>query len=669
MFELYAFVSLLSLGYVLSKNSTSLSQKPVPSSLPVDERPSSLNIYHSERVPQVQKLERVAQMDTLAKAHTQRKHASIRSKLSDVEIPSAEFTHNNMTPFFGSRVKQNTDAHANDVVMSTFTGSYDRHIHHKKKEMEPMFKRVGNIEDVYGSTVKTDHHMDRLAVGRIRNNERPFEPLNVGPGVNKGYEWKGSGGYQQNELDIIRAKNVDQLRVDTNPKVTYGGRVIPGAGIGRRGYSGKVYKNRQSLFEERSDERHFTTASGIEAQSLRPEVDVKQTERVTTTTEYFGVATGVDDKAATVPSAQVKDSSRQQLNDFGMRNVDREYVGVGAKFDYGKSAIDLPAQERDLTSQKTYEGNLVSLVKSITAPLVDIVRTSRKEYNVHHPRTFGGLQPQAPSKITVKDPNDVARTTIKETNIHDTWDGVMTGPKKLTVYDPDDVLKTTTRNTLSDVNNDTNLKGPSKGASHTPGDKMRTTLKETVPEGTHFGTIESAEGGGAYMTTTVEVPKTQKEFLSDKEHFGGVSLSKNDGYTVANSTVPQTQKEFLSDNDYMGIAIGDAKPPSYEEFFNAEINVLKEGTLVGRQPTTEGAKVGVGADEINVTMKKIESDYMSSGYNNIEKVWKPPLEDSMTCNTRTKSRIEEENVRFDTCVLSGLQTNPYAMKSLYTGSA
>ena len=45
--------------------------------------------------------------------------------------------------------------------------------------------------------------------------------------------------------------------------------------------------------------------------------------------------------------------------------------------------------------------------------------------------------------MTVYDPNDVAKTTIKETNIHNEREGNMSGPKKLMVYDPNDVARTT----------------------------------------------------------------------------------------------------------------------------------------------------------------------------------------------------------------------------------
>ena len=51
-------------------------------------------------------------------------------------------------------------------------------------------------------------------------------------------------------------------------------------------------------------------------------------------------------------------------------------------------------------------------------------------------------------KPIVYDPNDVARTTIKETLIHNNRKGNVKGPNKLTVYDPNDVAKTTIKETL-----------------------------------------------------------------------------------------------------------------------------------------------------------------------------------------------------------------------------
>ena len=67
------------------------------------------------------------------------------------------------------------------------------------------------------------------------------------------------------------------------------------------------------------------------------------------------------------------------------------------------------------------------------------------------------------SKSSVKDPNDVAKTTIKETNIHDSRTGNLGGPIKLTVYDPNDVAKTTIKETMIDNKHTGNVGGISNG--------------------------------------------------------------------------------------------------------------------------------------------------------------------------------------------------------------
>ena len=38
---------------------------------------------------------------------------------------------------------------------------------------------------------------------------------------------------------------------------------------------------------------------------------------------------------------------------------------------------------------------------------------------------------KGPRELTVYDPNDIMRTTIKETNIHDTRSGNLNGPKRV----------------------------------------------------------------------------------------------------------------------------------------------------------------------------------------------------------------------------------------------
>ena len=114
--------------------------------------------------------------------------------------------------------------------------------------------------------------------------------------------------------------------------------------------------------------------------------------------------------------------------------------------------------ERDITSTKTREGNVTTLIKSLITPIQDIIKPTQKEYFVENKRDFSG-NVNGPNKLTIYDPNGVARTTIKETTIHDSTTGNIKVNTSSIVYDPSDVAKTTVREALDNYKNDINLKG------------------------------------------------------------------------------------------------------------------------------------------------------------------------------------------------------------------
>ena len=60
------------------------------------------------------------------------------------------------------------------------------------------------------------------------NNVKPWQEIQVGPGLGKGYTSKGSGGFNSGMEERRKhlPKTVDQLRTSTNPKVTYAGQVL-----------------------------------------------------------------------------------------------------------------------------------------------------------------------------------------------------------------------------------------------------------------------------------------------------------------------------------------------------------------------------------------------------------------------------------------------------------
>jgi hypothetical protein len=527
-----------------------------------------------------------------------------------------DFQHNNMQPFFGSRIKQNLRSSANRTLLENFTGIEEQGMKQAKREIGPLFKMKPNPEAVFGNPVNADRHLDRFQTSRIRNNETPFEKIYVAPGLNQeGFQAQGVNGYNQvgSDNSYVMPKTVDELRVGNRKRTTYTPPVIAGRATSQRGQFGKLYQNRPNPTEVRSgSERFFVTACGNEAATQRPdEINAKETGRQSIPGFEFGHAVGpraLGGATANVADS-VKSSDRQQLDEFGLRNL-FSAEGMGEEFDFGRDNIEMPAQERDATTEATYQGNLTSLVKAVVAPLADIMRVSRKEYDVAHARPYGQLQSSV-RMATVKDPNDVARTTIKETLIHDTREGNVKGSTALYVYDPEEVA--------------------------------RTTIRETTASATeaHPGNVQT--------------------------------LQRSDAYLGANVEAKPTQKEALSDNDYFGSAISgvDKRSMSYDEFMNANINVLKEGTLKGRAPTYQGDKQNASADDLGlVETKRLGIDEESQRtFNNIDRyTGRGKMDACETVHfTKHKAQLPDRSVsdrNVDTAVLSSLETNPFAMKPI-----
>jgi hypothetical protein len=637
MIELAAAATLLGFGWILSQRSDQSQAgaydkqrvEQFLNSIPNCERPSPDTIYESKRYHHARMSEERRGKESFEKARhpkktgvisrlyrdendaaKQRNQSSIRSDLAGIEM---NMNHNNMQPFFGSRIKQNVNTTTNRSVLENFTGIEDPGIRHTKREMGPLFKMRPNPEGVYGNPVRNDRHMERFQKSRIRNNETPFDKVYVGPGLNQpGYGSAPANGYNQLGLDnsFVMPRTVDDLRVGNRKRSTYSPPIVPGKGIDQRGQTGKFYQNRPNLTEHRTgNERLFVNAAGNEAASMRPKhIDAKETGRQSMPGYEPGIASGPKEIVHTSTEG-FKESDKQQLEDFGFRNL-FSFDGMGEEFDHGRENMSLPAQERDVTSEATYQGNVATLVKAIIAPLLDMVRESKKEYDTDHARTFGQVQSQVPM-MTVKDPNDIARTTIKETLVQDTHEGYISTPVTMPyVYDPDEVAKTTIRDTLESAT------------------------------ANHPGNIQTMQRGDGYTTANVEAKTTLKEGLVDYDYFGGA------------------------------LSI-DKQPMSYDEFFNADINVLKEGTLKGRAPVYQGDKMFVTSDELgDINTKKLALDEQPERmFTNYERY--PGRGRMQPCDeihtTKDKMQLPDASLAYrnlDTTVLSSLESNPFVLKPL-----
>jgi hypothetical protein len=159
--------------------------------------------------------------------------------LSGDNIDPTKFTHNNMVPFFGGNVRQNLDEFSTRGIFENFTGTQDSY--QKKQEQGLFFQPQRNMSNVYGAGNLDGYMYDRYYVSNIRSNETPIEKVYVGPGLNQGYTNEPSGGFQQPDAqDYSMPKTVDELRVNTNPKISYYGRVVSGQKIAKPAKIGTV---------------------------------------------------------------------------------------------------------------------------------------------------------------------------------------------------------------------------------------------------------------------------------------------------------------------------------------------------------------------------------------------------------------------------------------------
>lgn len=717
MLELYVLLTLGGLGYILNQTNNNITHES--NTISLNEIPSMNNIYESthfkdtdEKVRKKAAVKFQESQNPIKSNTISYNHGIImenieknkeNEKVLSLSGEYIDFDHNNMTPFYGGSVKQNMNDNANRTILENYTGISD--LQKNKCESTKFFNPVKNTTYINGAPSQTDLLKDRIVLPTKHNNQFPIAPVNVGPGIGQGYSSKPIGGFQQSEIrDFIIPKNVDQLRVKNNEKndfigssdtqkQTYDGRILDGIKNKLPGLSGKVEKNRPERYYKQSQDMLIKTTGANLKPAQFGDWDVKETNRLTTSRDQIGPAFGKTQLAE--PSKLIYKKTARQQFDSNYIGVAKNNYGKADKDDYGKSKILVYTNERDVTSTRVYQGNVISLVKSLIAPIEDMIKITKKQHHVDNPRHFGNLKGN--DKMTIYDPNDVARTTIKETIIQDTMgtgiisgtkknyvydpndiarttiketilqdtmgNGTITGSKQLYVYDPDEVARKTTRETIENYENVINMAptGGSKGIVYDPNFKAKTTTKETIVDlQREYGNIDAKAHGGGYETNKYDAKLTQKQFMSDNDYYGTATKERGGGYETNEYNAKTTQKEFMSDNDYYGIAGAgqDAKPISYEEYLNATINLNKEEVLIQRDPTQTGVKnfndcINV-AEPKKFKCKEIPIINKDRVYNEISS-----FDEIEVTKDRKNVDYQKINNRLDSSLLDAFKSNPY----------
>jgi hypothetical protein len=337
--------------------------------------------------------------------------------LAGEQVESEYFKHSNMMPFFGGKIRSAVNEKANEAVMDNYLGSGSQFI--SKTEQSPLFSPNEKYQWAHGAPNSNDFYQSRVNPSTKMSGVKPFEEVKVGPGLGLGYTAEGSGGYNSGTMmrESWQPKTVDDLRTANKQKSTetmlinHEGPAM--SRITNVGIIGAYQKNRPETSFEWSHDRLFTTTGAEKGQTMHAIPVERHVVRPETTTDYGGVSQSIHHQSATpgevMPSHRIELGQKQ----LGVANANgRSFASEG---DYGSKSFQMYNNNR--TSNKNnedYFGSVKSGIGAVVAPLLEMMRPSRKENVTGNMRVYGDAK-TAVNQSYLYNPNDAPAATIRET--------------------------------------------------------------------------------------------------------------------------------------------------------------------------------------------------------------------------------------------------------------
>lgn len=329
------------------------------------------------------------------------------------------FTHNNMTPFYGSKTTQQTlDGTVSESILDNMNGNGSQYI--KKQEQAPLFKPEDNIHLANGQPNMNDFYQSRVNPSLKFNNMKPFESEQVAPGLNNGYSSNGVGGFNagMEARDTYMPKSVDQLRVATNPKLEYSLENHQGpamSNVKNIGMMGKMEQHKPDTFFEQSQDRWLKTTSGIKASRPRAKEEIHDTARMHSES-YVGVAISRD-KGANYIKGKYENSNRIELGSTPIINLKGPDSGFNTQS--VKESHSQYTNNRDLNNKSGtfYGSGFTNVIGAVIAPVTQLLNPTKKQETINNMRVYGNAGTTVQKEQSFN-PNDVTPTTIKETTLY-----------------------------------------------------------------------------------------------------------------------------------------------------------------------------------------------------------------------------------------------------------
>ena len=331
---------------------------------------------------------------------------SIQS-ISGSEISKTDFLVNDqgikVEPFFSGNGPANINYDENQSLMNHQGGSHA--FRPRKQETGAFFELQQNYGNVFGNQFEgARSDTSRYVGGMERRNELPFEQERVAHIDQK------SEINRDIDLAYAQRNSVDAIRTLNNLKESFGGKVLGGKGIDHRGKEGEVFQHKPDADYINTADRWLVTTGAIEAPMIQPEEIVKETNRAYFNEGKMGPAGAVNfNPSESRPN--VKRSTNQQLTVDTNRNMNLESKAIDDN--HNKNGYFAYPNEREITEERTYEGNIKTVFEGETERLYDEVRPTVKQTTLDDGRN--GFVGSSITQVPEERLQDSVRATKKQT--------------------------------------------------------------------------------------------------------------------------------------------------------------------------------------------------------------------------------------------------------------
>jgi nucleoside diphosphate kinase len=335
--------------------------------------------------------------------------------MSGQQTNTSDFKHSNMQPFYGAKIRGSLDdINLTESILDSKQGSGSQI--NSKAEIAPLFSPYDNVNLPNGTPNNSDFFQSRINESMKMSNVTLWEQQRVGPGLNLGYGSQNSSGLNSGGVEGSHGfnsgmmareswlpKSVDNLRVDTNPKISYnldghqGPAIYPIKMQGPNTKIGVVEKHLPDKSYESGPTRWFTTTGVEQAPPIRSTQVIPMENRISTTREYYGATSNTEAGRASYIKQDFEDSKKQTLSELPIINASASGKNSANPNDYGYNSYNFFNNNRTTDREPPDFGGIYGMAKASFAPILDIFRQTRKEDTIGNLRQTGNVNGLTPT--------------------------------------------------------------------------------------------------------------------------------------------------------------------------------------------------------------------------------------------------------------------------------